>query len=161
MRRSSAGKSSRTSHSSSTELVTMERGDRQFVCHLYGTPASNMPGFTSSERATGLWRCCCQPEMLWNYLVAGRQGTYRCRISHRNPCLEEGIRRHTSCVAKIAPPPPIPDACLELVTCGCKSKCKTAGSSCFRKNLKCTSACGCELIHCCNPAGQQSHITCI
>ena len=50
--------------------------------------------------------------------------------------------------------PPIPDVCLELVTCGCKSKCKTAGCSCFRKNLKCTSACGCEAIHCCSPAGQ-------
>jgi len=56
---------------------------------------------------------------------------------------------------------PIPDACQELVTCGCKLKCKTAGCSCFWKNLKCTSACGCEAIHCCNSAGQQSHITCI
>lgn len=50
--------------------------------------------------------------------------------------------------------PPIPDACLELVTCGCKSKCRTVQCTCFRKNLKCTYACGCDAIDCCNPAGE-------
>ena len=47
--------------------------------------------------------------------------------------------------------PAIPDACLELVTCGCKTKCKTARCSCFKSGLKCTVACGCDAIDCCNP----------
>ena len=29
--------------------------------------------------------------------------------------------------------PPIPDACLELVTCGCKLKCRIAQCTCFKK----------------------------
>ena len=50
--------------------------------------------------------------------------------------------------------PPIPDACLELVTCGCKAKCRTARCSCFKTNLSCTYVCGCDGVDCCNPAGQ-------
>ena len=50
--------------------------------------------------------------------------------------------------------PPIPDACLELVTCGCKAKCRTARCSCFKTNLSCRYACGCDGVDCCNPAGQ-------
>lgn len=47
--------------------------------------------------------------------------------------------------------PPVPDACLELVTCGCKSKCSTARCTCFRNNFKCTPACACDAINCSNP----------
>ena len=37
---------------------------------------------------------------------------------------------------------PIPDACWELVSCGCKSPCSTPQCPCFRrKNFKCTYAC--------------------
>ena len=49
---------------------------------------------------------------------------------------------------------PIPDSCLELVTCGCKSKCRTIRCSCFRKDIKCSYACSCDAIECSNPAGQ-------
>jgi hypothetical protein len=48
--------------------------------------------------------------------------------------------------------PPVPDGCLQLVTCGCKSKCRTARCTCYLKNLQCISACGCDAIDCCNPA---------
>ena len=50
--------------------------------------------------------------------------------------------------------PPVPDGCLQLVTCGCKAKCKTARCTCFINNLQCISACGCDAIDCCNPAGE-------
>ena len=49
--------------------------------------------------------------------------------------------------------PPIPDACLELVKCGCKSKCRTVRCSCFRKDIKCSYACSRDAIECSNPAG--------
>jgi len=58
--RRSAGKSSRTSHSSSTELVAMETKHPQFVCHQYGTPAqptvehARLHLFGKGNRALGM-----------------------------------------------------------------------------------------------------------
>ena len=49
---------------------------------------------------------------------------------------------------------PIPVACIELVTCGCKLKCKTARCSCFKGSMQCANACDCDAINCSNPAGQ-------
>lgn len=48
--------------------------------------------------------------------------------------------------------PAVPDSCMELVTCGCTKKCSTARCMCFKRNLKCTPACGCDAVDCCNPA---------
>ena len=48
--------------------------------------------------------------------------------------------------------PPIPKACLELVTCSCKTKCSTARCTCFKANFRCTYACGCCATDCCNPS---------
>ena len=41
--------------------------------------------------------------------------------------------------------------CVELVTCGCESKCKTAGCKCFKSDLRCM--CACDECHadCLNP----------
>ena len=48
---------------------------------------------------------------------------------------------------------PVPLSCLELVTCSCKTKCKKAGCTRFKTNLKCTNACDCcESVDCCNPS---------
>ena len=49
--------------------------------------------------------------------------------------------------------PPSPDACLELVICTCKSKCRTTQRKCFNKNLNWTYACRCDGADCCNAAG--------
>lgn len=37
----------------------------------------------------------------------------------------------------------VPAACLQLVTCGYKTKCSTAKCTCYIKGLVCTGACGC------------------
>ena len=50
--------------------------------------------------------------------------------------------------------PALPGACLELVTCGCKAKCRTDRCRCFKTYLNCTYACGYDGVDCCNPAGQ-------
>ena len=50
--------------------------------------------------------------------------------------------------------PPVPRACIELITCGCKSKCKTAACKCASTDQVCTPACGCNAEECRNPAGQ-------
>ena len=47
---------------------------------------------------------------------------------------------------------PIPKACLQLVTCGCNSKCKTVQCTLYKKGLRSTLACGCDTVECCNPA---------
>ncbi len=45
----------------------------------------------------------------------------------------------------------IPEACLELVTCGCKTKCSSNGCSCRKNKLPCTHACFCNRDGCQNP----------
>lgn len=49
--------------------------------------------------------------------------------------------------------PAVPKACMSLITCNCKSKCGTAGCSCFKKRMKCMPACGCDAVGCNNPGG--------
>ena len=45
--------------------------------------------------------------------------------------------------------PPVPQACIELICCGCKTKCRSAGCMCEKK--KCILACNCNSEGCCNP----------
>ena len=47
--------------------------------------------------------------------------------------------------------PPVPDVCVELLTCMCKSKCKTARCQCTRSKIGCTPACACSAEGCLNP----------
>ena len=47
--------------------------------------------------------------------------------------------------------PAVQDACMELVTCGCKTKCATVRCKCCKACLKCTPACKCDAIDCANP----------
>ena len=54
--------------------------------------------------------------------------------------------------------PPIPDACLERLACGCKSKCRTVRYSCFKKDIKCYYVCSCDAIECSNPVGQYMQV---
>lgn len=51
--------------------------------------------------------------------------------------------------------PAVPDACLQLVMYGCKSKCNTSRCSCFKKAVKCMPASGCDAVNCRNPVGQE------
>ena len=46
--------------------------------------------------------------------------------------------------------PPIPLSCLGLMRL--QNKCKTAKCKCFKINLKCTNACGCDSDGCCKPS---------
>jgi len=144
----------------------------QFFCHLYGTPAqptvehAGLHLFGKGNRALEMLpptrdalelhaaRANHQAKI---WLQADKE-----HIDVASPTETRAWKKESEGIQAVwSRLPHIPDACLKLVTRGCKSKCKTAGCSCFRKNMKCTSACGCEAIHCCNPAEQQSHITCI
>ena len=49
--------------------------------------------------------------------------------------------------------PSVPSACIELVACGCKTKCKTASCKCSKTGQVCIPACSCNAENCCNPAG--------
>ena len=51
--------------------------------------------------------------------------------------------------------PSVPNACMELVSCMCKAKCKTARCQCARNKLRCMPACGCNAEECRNPEGIQ------
>lgn len=40
--------------------------------------------------------------------------------------------------------PPVPTACIELVTCGCKTTCSSQRCSCRKHNISCSAACSCQ-----------------
>ena len=39
---------------------------------------------------------------------------------------------------------PIPNSCLEMVTCSCRKQCKTRRCKCQKSGLRCTSMCACQ-----------------
>ena len=47
--------------------------------------------------------------------------------------------------------PAVPKVCLELVSCGCLSKCKSSACKCSKTHQICTPACDCNTENCCNP----------
>ena len=47
--------------------------------------------------------------------------------------------------------PAVPSTCLELVACGCKTKCKSATCKCSKSQQVCIPACGCNAENCWNP----------
>jgi len=47
--------------------------------------------------------------------------------------------------------PPVPRACAQLVSCGCKTKCSTARCKCFQSGQTCMFECSCEAKDCSNP----------
>ncbi len=49
--------------------------------------------------------------------------------------------------------PSVPNSCLELVTCGCKSKCHTQACLCHKAGQSCIPACGCDAEGCMNTTG--------
>jgi len=46
--------------------------------------------------------------------------------------------------------PAIPASCTELVTCACKSKCRTSACKCSKSRQNCIPACGCDAVNCNN-----------
>ena len=50
---------------------------------------------------------------------------------------------------------PIPSSCLELVTCGCKSKCHTQACHCHKMGQPCIPACSCDDEGCMDTAGDE------
>jgi hypothetical protein len=143
------------------ELAPVE----EFVCHLYGTPEQPT---TNHARLHLFGKAKKVLEMLpptrdalelhairANYQAKIWLQANKELIDVPSPVSTTAWKKDaTSLTAVWTRLPAIPDACVELVTCGCKSKCKTARCSCFKKNMQCTAACGCDVVGCCNPAGQ-------
>ena len=52
--------------------------------------------------------------------------------------------------------PSVPTSCVELVTCGCKSKCRTQACLCHKMGQPCIPACGCDAEGCMNTTGDEA-----
>ena len=52
--------------------------------------------------------------------------------------------------------PPVPKACIELTSFGCKTKCSTARCKCYRANQICMYECQCNAMDCANPVALES-----
>ena len=57
--------------------------------------------------------------------------------------------------------PAVPTACMELTTCGCKTKCSTARCECFKAGQICMIECACDAAGCANPVGLQAALEAI
>jgi len=140
------------------ELAQVE----QFVCHLYGVPAqpsvdqARFHVFGKAKKGLDLL-----PPTRDALDLHSKRANYQAKIwlQADRECIRipspvdtaAWVKEKTCLVPIWTRLPPIPDACLQLMTCGCKSKCQTARCTCFKKELKCTSACGCDAGECCNP----------
>ena len=52
---------------------------------------------------------------------------------------------------KLLSQPAIPQTCVELLTCSCKTQCRRITCTCQKNQLHCTRACKCHEKHCMNP----------
>ena len=55
----------------------------------------------------------------------------------------------------------VPTACMELTTCGCKTKCSTARCKCLKAGQICMVECACDADGCANPVGLQAALEAI
>ena len=143
------------------ELAPIE----QFLCHLYGIPeqqtVDNARLQLFGKSKLGLEMLPPTRDALEFYTA---RATYQAKIWLQadqehihipSPTDISAWMMESDCLKAVwTRLPPIPDACLELVTCGCNAKCRTARCSCFKTNLNWTYACGCDGVDCCNSAGQ-------
>ena len=122
-----------------------------------------MPGSNSLARPRRVWRRYHQQEMHCNftqYVLTTRQkyGCKQIRNTYVPSPIDTAAWKESGYLEAVwTRPAAIPDACLELVTCRCKSKCRTARCTCFKKDFRCTFACRCDTIDCSNQAGQYIH----
>ena len=49
--------------------------------------------------------------------------------------------------------PSIPTCCLSLISCGCRTKCKSGACKCYKSQQQCTPICICNAKDCNNPIG--------
>jgi hypothetical protein len=47
----------------------------------------------------------------------------------------------------------LPTCCLSLISCGCKTKCKSGACKCYKSQQQCTPICICNAKDCNNPIG--------
>jgi hypothetical protein len=127
-----------------------------FVCKMYGVANIDSVDFVRKVK----FEKCCKPELLpptSNSLMFHiRRVHYQCFIWKNAHCpvpelpdvTELGWKRDSTGLQPILMTlSPIPQACLELVSCSCKTKCRTMRCKCRKSNLVCTAACGCRTPH--------------
>ena len=131
------------------------------MAHL-SSQLSTMPEFTFSVRPNLVCRYYHQQETSWKFTP--RSPTIRqrsdCRQARSTLYIPSAIDISTwtmksDCLKTVwTRLLAILDACLELVPCGYKAKCRKARCNCFKTDLHCMYACGCDGVDCCSSAGQ-------
>ena len=78
--------------------------------------------------------------------------------SHLKPHGTDGLKKiDTGLVIVWKTLSSIPESCIQLITCGCKTKCRSANCKCVKMNQQCIAACGCDSVGCCNPVGKDNN----
>ena len=124
----------------------------KFIYRVYNVADAE----SSNEARTTLFSICRSPEALPPTIDAARSHIRRAHFQAMiwkqahvtNPTLPlpETLgwsRPNDKLVPKLMSLAPVPESCDEMVSCGCKSGCKTMKSSCRNVRLPCTGACKC------------------
>lgn len=129
-----------------------------FVCRIYGV--NNVQSVDTVRRV--MFEKSRKPEMLpptsnaLNFHI--QRVHYQCMIwknahvavPHLPDVTEMGWKRGpTGLLPVLMTLNPIPEACIELVSCSCQTRCRTMRCKCRKTKLPCTAACGCR-----HPDGQ-------
>ncbi|KAG7161336.1 hypothetical protein Hamer_G013968 [Homarus americanus] len=134
----------------------------QFVCHVYGTseqPTINYARLQLFSKAKKSLEMLTPTTGALEFHLAHSNHQAKIRLQEHThvpfPTIEIGWTIEQSGLQVIwTRMPPIPDACLELVTCGCRAKCGPGQCTCLRRDLTCIPAFVSDAISCCNSYGQ-------
>lgn len=135
----------------------------EFVCRLYGsqTPSRGLDCARSAIFQKGQIALEMLPPTRDAFSLHLKRSNYQAKIwlqadkstlAVGSPCESQGWRATDDGLCVVwTHLPPIPQACVELVACGCKTKCRTMACSCLKKEQVCTPACTCNAEQCRNP----------
>ena len=141
-------------------------GVEEFVCHLYDAP--DLAGGVNKARhdlfRNGRKELNKLPPTQDALLLHFQRVNYQAKVwlcaNQQNTIGNAGLpedsggwyRADEGLLIKWKTLQAVPIECLELVSCSCKIKCKSAACKCAKADQVCTPACGCEGENCSNPS---------
>lgn len=137
-------------------------GAEKFVCRLYNTPQSRSADearhdiFSKGKKGLELLPPTSNALSL-HIARANYQAKIWLQSDKRSLALEpawetDGWTRNNNGLQIVwMTKPAIPEACIELIACNCKSQCQSRACKCRRTEQICMPECTCNSDDCCNP----------
>lgn len=136
-----------------TLTTSVSASAEEFVCKVYNVATLQT---TDSVRRVMFGKGCPPEQMPPSSDALSfhiQRAHYQCMVWKRAHCqrpnlsdpTELGWRRDATGLHPVLMSlNPIPESCIELVSCSCQSKCRTMRCSCRKASIGCTTVCGCR-----------------